>query len=50
LSNIASQRFGIDRNAKYRALIWLERAGLVSVERGLGRAPMVTIRDWEPPA
>ena len=49
LSNIASQRFGIDRNAKYRALIWLERAGLVSVERGPGRAPMVTIRNREPP-
>jgi hypothetical protein len=49
LSNVASQRFGLDRNAKYRALIWLERAGLVSVERGLGRAPVVTIRDREPP-
>jgi hypothetical protein len=44
LSNVASQRFGLDRNAKYRALIWLERAGLVKVERKLGRAPVVAIQ------
>ena len=43
LSNITSLRFGLDRNAKYRALAWLEQAGLVSVERKAGRAPMVTI-------
>jgi hypothetical protein len=49
LSNRASQRFGIDRNAKYRALGWLERAGLVIVERQLGRAPVVTILIPEPP-
>lgn len=45
LSNLAGIRFGLDRNAKYRALAWLEEAGLVSVERKLGRAPMVTIVD-----
>lgn len=43
LSNISGLRFGLDRNAKYRALDWLEKAGLVVVERKLGRAPMVTI-------
>jgi hypothetical protein len=43
LSNMAGLRFGLDRNAKYRALEWLEQASLVSVERKLGRAPVVTI-------
>ena len=43
LSNIAGLRFGLDRNAKYRALDWLEGAGLIIVERKLGRAPVVTI-------
>jgi hypothetical protein len=43
LSNVTGQRFGIDRNAKYRALQWLEGAGLITVERKLGRAPIVTI-------
>jgi len=43
LSNITSLRFGLDRNAKYRALAWLEEAGLIAVERKLGRAPVVTI-------
>lgn len=43
LSNISSLRFGLDRNAKYRALAWLERAGLIAVERRPGRAPVITI-------
>ena len=43
LSNISGQRFGLDRNAKYRALAWLEGARLVSVRRKLGRSPIVTI-------
>lgn len=43
LSNISGVRFGLDRNAKYRALEWLDGAGLVKVERKLGRAPVVTI-------
>ena len=47
LSNIASRRFGLDRNAKYRALQWLEEAGLVAVQRKLGRAPLVTILEPE---
>jgi hypothetical protein len=50
LSNVFSLDFGVDRNAKYRALTWLERAGLVTVERKLGRAPVVTIVRPEPPA
>jgi hypothetical protein len=43
LSNIVSLQFGLDRSAKYRALACLERAGLVSVERKLGRSPIVTL-------
>jgi len=43
LSNVSGHRFGLDRNAKYRALAWLENAGLIAVERKLGRAPVVTI-------
>ena len=43
LSNVTGQHFGLDRNAKYRALGWLENAGLVTVERKLGRSPTVTI-------
>jgi hypothetical protein len=50
LSNVYSLEFGVDRNAKYRALAWLERAGLVTVERKIGRAPVVTILPPEPPA
>jgi hypothetical protein len=49
LSNIASLRFGLDRNSKYRALAWLEGAGLVTVERKLGRAPIVTLSDAPSP-
>ena len=45
LSNVSGHRFGLDRNAKYRALRWLEQAGLVAVDRHLGRAPIVTILD-----
>ena len=44
LSNVTGQRLGLDRNAKYRALSWLEEAGLITVERKLGRAPIVTIK------
>jgi hypothetical protein len=47
LSNHTSRRFGLDRNSKYRGLDWLEQAGLISVERKLGRAPLVTILEPE---
>ena len=43
LGNIPALQFGLNRNAKYRALGWLEDAGLISVKRKLGRAPLVTI-------
>lgn len=36
---------GIERNAGYRALNALEKAGLVSVSRHQGRRPTVTIND-----
>ena len=45
LGNSASQQFGLDRNAKYRGLCWLEEAGLVRVQRKIGRSPTVTILD-----
>ena len=44
LSNKLTREFGIDRNAKYRALEWLAGAGLITVASGAGRAPSVTLR------
>lgn len=38
---------GVDRHAARRALVAMEAAGLVGVERGRGRAPTVTLRDVE---
>jgi hypothetical protein len=43
LPNIDAGTFGLSRNTKYRALQWLEGAGLISVERKIGRAPIVTV-------
>ncbi len=45
ISNLHALGFGIERNAKYRALAWLEEAGLIVVERRVGRSPIVTILD-----
>jgi hypothetical protein len=45
ISNITGLLFGLDRNAKYRALDWLENANLIAVERQAGRAPIITILD-----
>jgi len=42
-TNLACSKFGINRNAKYRALNSLEKAGLILVKRKLGQAPTVTI-------
>ncbi len=50
LSNVAGTKFGLDRNAKYRALEWLEEASLVAVDRKPGRAPSVTICALAPTA
>ena len=47
LTNLETQKFGVDRNAKYRGLAYLEKAKLVSVVRRVGRAPTVTILDEE---
>jgi hypothetical protein len=33
----------IDRNAKARALLGLERAGLIRVTRALGRTPRISL-------
>lgn len=48
LSNIVGARFGLDRNSKYRGLAALEDAGLITIVRKLGRAPLVTLNDFEP--
>jgi len=37
------RELGLDRHASYRALKQLENAGLASVVRGQGKAPLVTI-------
>jgi hypothetical protein len=37
-------RFGLNRFAAYRGLTALEKAGLVTVKRQRGRAPLVTLR------
>ena len=37
--------FGVDRYSTYRALRWLEAAGLIEVERKSGTLPVVTIRE-----
>lgn len=49
VSNRALESFGIDRFAKRRALDWMEKAGLVRVEKVNGRSPTVTIACSETP-
>jgi hypothetical protein len=39
------KRFGLSPDAGRRGLVVLERVGLVTVDRHLGRCPIVTIRD-----
>ncbi|MBT6483436.1 MAG: hypothetical protein HOK71_02030 [Planctomycetaceae bacterium] len=39
------ERFGVNRQAGYRALAALEDAGLVTVDRKPGRCPLVSIRE-----
>ena len=41
------RRFGVSRQASYRALLRLEDAGLVSVDRHPGRSPIVTIQSTD---
>ena len=45
LGNVACERFGLNRNAKYRAMLSLEDAQLIIVKRKRGRPPLVTILD-----
>ena len=44
LPNAKLATFGVDRRAKYRALINLEKAGLIEVEWCKKRSPKVTLR------
>jgi DNA-binding transcriptional ArsR family regulator len=44
LSQSKVRLFGVSRQASYRALVRLEGAGLVAVERHRGRSPIVTIQ------
>ncbi len=46
LSNLAGLPFGLDRKRKYRALKWREDENLVSIERKLGRSPVVTLLEF----
>ena len=43
LPNDRLAKRGADRQAKRRALANLEKAGLISIERRLGKAPIVTM-------
>jgi hypothetical protein len=43
LSGKKLREMGVDRHAAYRSLKSLEAANLISVERRLGRSPVVTI-------
>ncbi len=45
LSNKIARQFSVDRNSKYRALSWLEEAGLITVERRIGQSPTITLLD-----
>jgi len=48
LSNHFLKALGVDRYAKYRALRTLEAAGLITVERGSGRSPQITLLGSRP--
>jgi hypothetical protein len=39
--------YGVKRNAVYRGLNALEKAGLISIERHIGRSPIVTIKSFK---
>ena len=47
LSNVMLSRFGMDRNAKYRALHHMEVAGLITVNRVNGKSLRVTVLEVE---
>ncbi len=42
-SNIRAEEFGLSRNRKTTALSLLEEAGLISIEQGSGKAPVVKL-------
>jgi hypothetical protein len=46
LPNSELETLGIHRRTKYRALDWLNKVGLVSVESSNGWAPRVTLLDF----
>lgn len=41
LSNVQAEKYGVSASAKRRALVELEKAGLITVERKAGCAPRV---------
>jgi hypothetical protein len=43
LSNEIMKRYGVSRHVKYRALVALEAAGIITVEWQNGRTPLVTL-------
>lgn len=50
LTTAGLRRFKVDRKAKERALVQLEAAGLIEVERRIGANPLITILIPELPA
>ena len=44
VSRRLAQEFGVGRKARYRALVALERAGLIAVQRHSGQSPRITIK------
>jgi DNA-binding GntR family transcriptional regulator len=43
LTNKEMEALGVDRNAKSRALKQLQENGLISIQQGHGKIPIVTI-------
>jgi hypothetical protein len=43
VTNVLAEEFGVDRKGKYSALKALEEAGLIRVERRLGKSPRVSL-------
>jgi hypothetical protein len=50
LTNKVLQQFGVDRHAKRRALVALEKAGLIQVTRQPRKNPLIAIVELDSPA
>ncbi len=43
ISNLAAEKFGLERRQKYRALSLLEEAGLITIEQDPGNSPTIQV-------